>query len=108
MKKILLTSFCAVAFSAASFGQGYVNWSAITPTYLSAQTNGTVYSSLSATLGGGQAITGSTAANQGNTVASSAGLTYYFESALRCQWHCSPNYVERSFQLDCDWPNRAK
>lgn len=75
MKKILLTTFCAVALSAASFGQGYVNWSTIVPTYMSAETNSTQYSPLSATLGGG-AATGSGAV--GNTLAASGGLSYYW------------------------------
>jgi len=73
MKKTLLTSFCAFALTAASFGQGYINWSTIVPTFMSAQTNSTVYSSLAASLGNG-AATGN--GSVGNTAAASSGLGY--------------------------------
>jgi hypothetical protein len=71
MKKLVLTSVCALAVSGAAFAQGLVNWSTAPGANILVQTNGTVYSSL---FGGGPAplAQGSTA----GTVA--AGTAYYY------------------------------
>jgi len=60
MKKLVLTIGCALAVSGAAFAQGFVNWSAITSTAVTAVTNAATYSSLSPLFGGG-AATGATA-----------------------------------------------
>jgi len=75
MKKTILTSLCVVALSGASFGQGYVNWSTIVPTVMSAQTNATQYSSFDPNKAG---LADSNGGAQGNTAASSTGLSYYW------------------------------
>ena len=50
MKKLVLTIGCALAVTGAAFAQGNVNWSAISSTSVTAQTNNTLYSPL---FGGG-------------------------------------------------------
>ena len=42
MKKIVLTTVCAVAVSGAAFAQGFVNWSGISFTSMTAQTNSAI------------------------------------------------------------------
>jgi hypothetical protein len=67
MKKLVLTFVCMLAISGAAFAQGYVNWS-LSFTYVTVQTNATVYSPL---FGGGAA-----SGTQG-TSASTPGGFYY-------------------------------
>jgi len=59
MKKLLLTSCCSAALALSSFGQGYINWGTISPTYCTFQTNTTQYSTLSE-LGNGASKSGGT------------------------------------------------
>jgi len=75
MKKILLASICAT-LTGVSFGQGFINWGTITPTYFSAATNSTQYSSLSQALGGGAAATGGAVGGVASGV--SGGPVYYY------------------------------
>jgi len=75
MKKILLASICAT-LTGVSFGQGFINWGTITPTYFTAVTNSTQYSSLSQALGNG-ASTGSGAVG-GVASGVSGGPVYYY------------------------------
>jgi hypothetical protein len=90
MKKTLLTSLCVVAVSAVSFGQGYVNWSTIVPTYMSAQTNSTVYSSFDPNVPG----TANANGTQGNTAASTT-LTYYWVLLYAPQGTAAPTTVSQ-------------
>jgi len=76
MKKILLTSFCAVALTAASYGQGFINWGTISPTFFTAQTNSTQYSPLT-----DQGL-GSGAAAQNGSVGATVGGGAQFYYAL--------------------------
>jgi hypothetical protein len=46
MKKLALTSICALAVSGVAFAQGSVNWGNISSAYMTAQTNSTQYSPL--------------------------------------------------------------
>jgi hypothetical protein len=70
MKKLILTSACVLAAAGAAFAQGSVQWSSISFSDFTAQTNTTVSSYLS----GSKALTGGTI---GNTVGASAGSFYY-------------------------------
>jgi hypothetical protein len=70
MKKLVLTTACALAVTGAAFAQGTVSFSTISPAAMTAQTNSTAYSPL---LGGG--ATGSGAV--GATGTAYAG--YYYE-----------------------------
>jgi hypothetical protein len=72
MKKLLLTSCCSAALALSSFGQGYINWGTISPTYCTFQTNTTQYSTLSE-LGNGASKSGGTT---GYTV--SGGANFYY------------------------------
>jgi hypothetical protein len=74
MKKILLTSFCAAAMAAASYGQGFINWGTISPTFMTAQTNSTQYSPLTDHSLGSGAPTGS--GSVGATVGGGAQFYY--------------------------------
>ena len=69
MKKIVLTSVCALSIAAGAFAQGTLNWGAIIPTYMTAQTNSTTISPL---YGGGSADNGSI----GATAATVGGFYY--------------------------------
>ncbi len=64
MKKILLTSTCALGLVSVVFAQGNVNWSSIPFNAMTAQTNSTVYSPLygGGTTGGGSIGATATAA----------------------------------------------
>jgi len=69
MKKLALTTVCALAMTGAAFAQGNVNWGVISPAAMTVQTNSTAYSPL---FGG--------AANVGGAVgytALAAGGFYY-------------------------------
>ena len=64
MKKVLITSVCAIAMVGSAFAQGKVNWGSISASFVTAQTNATSYSPL---FGGGSAggATGNTTAVAG-------------------------------------------
>jgi len=66
MKKIVLTSICALAMTGISYAQGTLLWSTINPGAMTAQTNATAYSPL---FGGG--ATGSGTVGVTTTVATS-------------------------------------
>jgi hypothetical protein len=70
MKKLVLTTVCALAVSGAAFAQGFVNWSAISFANVTAQTNSTQFSPL---FGGGAAIGGTV----GGTA--TAATSFYYE-----------------------------
>ena len=73
MKKLVLTTVCALAMTGAAFAQGTVSWTTISFSAFTAQTNSTQYSPLF-----GGASTGSGVI--GNTISSTtAPLAYYFE-----------------------------
>jgi len=73
MKKLVLTTVCALAMAGAAFAQGNVTWTSIPFGGFTSQTNTTQYSPLF-----GGASTGSGVI--GNTISSTtAPLTYYFE-----------------------------
>jgi len=65
MKKSIITSACAVVVSGVAFAQGTVNWNTITPTYMTAQTDGQTYSYVTGggTTGGGSIGATPTTAN---------------------------------------------
>jgi hypothetical protein len=46
MKKLVLTTACALALAGSGFAQGFVNWGSISFANVTAQTNGTTYSPL--------------------------------------------------------------
>ena len=72
MKKLVLTTVCALAMAGAAFAQGNVNWAVPFSAYTS-QTNSTQYSPLF-----GGAATGAGAI--GNTISSTtAPLAFYYE-----------------------------
>src|ERR1700753_3748741 len=74
MKKTALTIVSAFALTGAAFAQGTLNFSAFIPTYITAQTNGTTYSSFTSA-GVGATGTGSVGAT--GTGTGTAG--YYYE-----------------------------
>ena len=75
MKKLALTTIAAISIASGAFAQGFVAWSASPAGSLIGQTNATTYSSLSASLGNGQAAGGVT----GNTAGGgSVGNTFYY------------------------------
>jgi len=69
MKKLVLTSVCALAVAGVAFAQGTVNWSVIAPNTFTAQTNAVNYSPLF----GGQAAGGTSG------LTSTATLGFYYE-----------------------------
>lgn len=72
MKKLALTTICALAITGTAFAQGSVNWS--TPFgFVTAQTNSTQYSPL---MGGGAAVGGAVGVTGSATT---SGLSYYYE-----------------------------
>jgi hypothetical protein len=71
MKKLALTTVCALAMTGAAFSQGFVNWGGVSFTSMTAQTN----TSVSPLLGGTGA--GGVAGNTGGAV--STGLGYDYE-----------------------------
>jgi hypothetical protein len=73
MKKLGLTLFVALGISSVSFAQ-YLNWSTSPSVNLIGNTNSTVYSSLSSTLGGGK----STGAGAFGVTVGNASTTYYY------------------------------
>jgi len=73
MKKLVLTSVCALATAGAAFAQGNVNWGSINFSYMTAQTNSTAHSSFT---GGGSAVGGSVGAAGGSSV---SGANFYYE-----------------------------
>ena len=68
MKKLVLTTVCALAVTGAAFAQGTINWVALSPAAFTVVTNGTVYSPL---FGGGPAALGS-----GQTATTPGGFYY--------------------------------
>src|ERR1035437_168265 len=73
MKKLVLTSVCALATAGAAFAQGIVNWNIISFSSMTAQTNSTTRSSFT---GGGSAVGGSVGAAGGSSV---SGANFYYE-----------------------------
>ena len=69
MKKLIITTVCAMAMSGAAFAQGWINYS-LSFTSITAQTNSTVYSPL---FGGGSAVNGAQGVTGG---AVATGLIY--------------------------------
>jgi hypothetical protein len=76
MKKLVLTTLCAVAMAGAAFAQGTVNWGSIGSSFMSGQTNSTQNSPLF-----GGAATGAGAI--GNTSTAAAG--FYYELLYQSQ-----------------------
>ena len=73
MKKLALTTVCALAVTGAAFAQGTLNWSTVSPAAMTARTNSTAYSPL---FGGGSAVGGAVGAvGASGTI----GLGYYYE-----------------------------
>jgi hypothetical protein len=68
MKKLVLTTVCAVAMTGAAFAQGYVNW-AIPTTEITVETNNTVFSPLFG--GGNSGVAGGGTIGLTSTTASS-------------------------------------
>jgi hypothetical protein len=73
MKKLVLTSVCALATAGAAFAQGNVNWGSISFSSMTAQTNSTAHSPFT---GGGSAVGGSVGAAGGSSV---SGANFYYE-----------------------------
>jgi len=69
MKKLVLTTVCALAVTGPAFAQGNVAWNLITPAAMTADTNSTAYSPL---MGGGSAVGGAV----GLTGTAYAGFDY--------------------------------
>jgi hypothetical protein len=66
MKKLAITSVCAVSLTLGAYAQGLVNWGAISFANMTTQTNGTVASAFApgaALTGGTQGVTAGAAAN---------------------------------------------
>jgi hypothetical protein len=77
MKKLALTTVCALFVTGAAFAQGNVNWSGPSFSFFTAQTNSTTYSTFSKQSGGlttGGGVVGNVS---GNTAV--VGQGYYFE-----------------------------
>jgi len=76
MKKTILTSVSALALAGSVFAQGTVNWGSINPSFMTASTDSTTYSSL---VGGGLA---GTATGSGSVAATGTGANAYFYQLL--------------------------
>jgi hypothetical protein len=72
MKKLVLTTVCALAVTGAAFAQGTLAWNVISPAAYTSQTNSQLYSPL---FGGGSTGGGAKAATAG----AATGLKYYYE-----------------------------
>src|SRR5690242_1623178 len=72
MKKLVLTTLCAVAVTGAAFAQGTLNWSTISPAAMTARTNSIEYSPLfgGGAAGGAAGLTGS---------ATTSGQHFFYE-----------------------------
>ncbi len=68
MKKLVLTTVCALAVTGAAFAQGTLNWVAVSPAAFTAVTNGTQYSPL---------FGGAAAGLTSGATATTAGGFYY-------------------------------
>lgn len=66
MKKLVITTICALAMGVSAFAQGNVNWGSFSPAAFTVQTNSTQYAGL---LGGGAAVGGSVGAIAPSTIA---------------------------------------
>src|SRR5882724_7236834 len=76
MKKLVLTIVSAFAVTGIAFAQGDINWSSISPSAMTAQTNSFLYSPL---FGGGTANGPGTGAAGVTGSATTSGLSYYYE-----------------------------
>jgi len=74
MKKLIVTSVCALAVAGAAFAQGNLSWSSISFSFMTAQTNGTQYSPF---FGGGAA--NGTIGNAAGVTANGGTSGYYYE-----------------------------
>lgn len=74
MKKLLITSACALALTSAAFAQGTVNWSVLSPAAITSVTNSTVAS----TFGGNGTPVGTTSGN----ISTSTGSPLYYYALL--------------------------
>jgi hypothetical protein len=77
MKKLVLTTVCALAMTGAAFAAGNINWGSINAGSMTAQTNSTQYSPFF----GGGATPGSLnpAGTVGATGSAATGSSYYYE-----------------------------
>jgi hypothetical protein len=73
MKKLALTTVCALAMVGAAFAQGNLNWQSITAAAMTAQSNSTAYSPF---FGGGSTGSGAIGSAGG---AASLGTGFYYE-----------------------------
>jgi hypothetical protein len=72
MKRLVLTTVCALAVTGTAFADGTVNWAVILPSAMTAQTNATQFSPL---FGGGLSGGGTI----GKIASAADGPTFYFE-----------------------------
>jgi hypothetical protein len=78
MKKLVLTTVCALAMAGAAFAQGTVHWDTISPAGYTAQTNSVTYSPLFG--GGASGVAFATIGNVFNsTLSTGPGNTYLWE-----------------------------
>jgi len=84
MKKTILTSICSLAVAGAAFAQGNLQWTTISPAYITVNTNATSYSPL---FGGGSTGNGTT----GATAATGGG--FYYELLYTGSYNGSTNGV---------------
>jgi len=92
MKKLVLTTLAACAFTAAAFAQGTISWSGVGGGLI-VQTNGTVYSTFGVTQGAANGTQGTTF---GNTAANNAALGYqgyYYELLAAANGTAAPTTV---------------
>jgi hypothetical protein len=75
MKKLVLTTVCALAMTGATFAQGTVNWLTISAAGYTSQTNAVTYSPLFG--GGPSGVVGATVGNTFNSTIAPSG--YYYE-----------------------------
>jgi len=78
MKKLALTTVCALIVTGAAFAQGNVNWTGPSFSFFTAQTNSTHYSTFSAQ-SGGQAVSGGVSGSVSGNTTLNNGTGYYFE-----------------------------
>ena len=72
MKKLVLTTVCALAMAGAAFAQGTVTWTSISPAGFTAQTNAVTFSPLFG--GGASGLAGATVGNTANVA-----NTFFYE-----------------------------
>jgi len=102
MKKLIISSVCAIAAAGSVFAQGNVQWQTISAAAVTFATNTVTYSSFT---GGGPANGGTTgvAATGVTQGAASLGSGFYYELLVGSAWNGSAQALPTSFAQFSSW-----